>query len=545
MNGKLLSLVSGAAVTSTFLSFAAFAFTPSVSDPTPDTTPPETTTPNDDGSSTSSSSTGTLSAGRYIITNEYSGKALSVDGGSTADGANVIQQDYNGSGAQQWDVDRMSNGTYTIRAANSSKSLDVWEWSEDDGADVRLWSFLGAENQQWRISDTNGGKYSIVSELSGKAIEVFDFSTSNGGNIGLWTFWSGEPQLWTFKPIGDSGSTANPGGNEGNGSASTVPFNISGQDAIHDPSTIVRDGDRYWTFGTGQGAGRPINALYSYDLMRWHQADSPITPHTYPSWINRELPVFDGNFWAPDIIEMNGRYYLYYSAFSSSVLNSAIGVMVTDSLNNPNWRDLGKVVSTKSEPRSSQGEPVNAIDAGLYRDADDNVWMTYGSHYAGIFIRQINPSTGMLLDNRRHNAAGNRGGWNEYEAAQVQYINGYYYMFVNLGACCEQLDSDYIIYAGRSNSPTGPFITQSGHNLWHGDVISQRQVDAGVTTGSVLSSQRGRVGPGHFGYLNYKGQDLASIHYYGGSDGWGHLAIMEMTFVNGWPRFNYNFDLRQ
>jgi arabinan endo-1,5-alpha-L-arabinosidase len=73
---------------------------------------------------------------------------------------------------------------------------------------------------------------------------------------------------------------------------------------------------------------------------------------------------------------------------------SAIGVMVTDSLNNPNWQDLGMVVSTMDEPRSASGEPVNAIDAGVFRDANNNVWIVYGSHYAGIYMTQINPATG-------------------------------------------------------------------------------------------------------------------------------------------------------
>lgn len=327
---------------------------------------------------------------------------------------------------------------------------------------------------------------------------------------------------------------------------STVPYSVSGQDGIHDPSTILKDGDRYWTFGTGIGAdNKPINALYSYDLINWTGGPSPIPANTYPSWINTKLPVFDGNFWAPDLIKMNGKYYLYYSAFSSDVLNSAIGVMVSDSLNNPNWQDLGMVVSTQDEPRSSQNQPVNAIDAGVYRDANGRVWMTYGSHYAGVFIREINPTTGLLMNDTRYNAAGNNGGWNEYEAAQVHYQNGFYYLFVNLGDCCVQLESDYIMYVGRSQSPTGPFITQSGHDLWQGDVISQQQVDAGVTTGSVLSTQPGFVGPGHFGYLNNHGQDLVSIHYYGGNDGWGHLRLLEMTFVNGWPVLDYNFQLRQ
>lgn len=328
--------------------------------------------------------------------------------------------------------------------------------------------------------------------------------------------------------------------------SSTVPYSVSGQDGIHDPSTILKDGDRYWTFGTGIGAdNKPINALYSYDLMTWQGGPSPIPANTYPSWINSKLPVFDGNFWAPDLIKMNGKFYLYYSAFSSETLNSAIGVMVSDSLNNPNWQDLGMVVSTRDDPRSSQNQPVNAIDAGLYRDADGRVWMIYGSHYAGVFIREINPATGLLMNSTRYNAAGNNGGWNEYEAAQVHYQNGYYYLFVNLGDCCVQLDSDYLIYVGRSQSPTGPFITKEGHDLWQGDVISQQQVDAGVTTGSILSSQPGYVGPGHFGYINNHGQDLVSIHYYGGNDGWGHLRLLEMTFENDWPVLNYNFQLRQ
>lgn len=52
---------------------------------------------------------------------------------------------------------------------------------------------------------------------------------------------------------------------------------LRGTTDIHDPSTIVRDGDRFWTFGTGGGADIfPINALYSYDLINWQRGPSPI-----------------------------------------------------------------------------------------------------------------------------------------------------------------------------------------------------------------------------------------------------------------------------
>jgi arabinan endo-1,5-alpha-L-arabinosidase len=311
---------------------------------------------------------------------------------------------------------------------------------------------------------------------------------------------------------------------------------LNGTTDMHDPSTILKDGDRYWTFGTGGGASNfPINALYSYDLVNWQRGPSPIAPNTRPGWINNKVPGFDGNFWAPDIIYMNGRYYLYYSAFSStSGMRSAIGVMATTSLNNPNWQDLGMVVSTVDEPKSASGEPVNAIDAGVFRDVSGNVWMVYGSHYAGIYMVQINPATGLRLNSSRVGVVGNNGNWHEYEAAQVQFINGYYYMFVNLGECCAGNQSSYYIVVGRSTTPTGPYLDKNGRSLW----------DYGGST--VLSTSGNYIGPGHFGYLNNHGQHLASIHYYDGTTatGWpGRLDLLQMTMVDGWPTFTRNYTL--
>src|SRR5690606_19643626 len=142
------------------------------------------------------------------------------------------------------------------------------------------------------------------------------------------------------------------------------------------------------------------------------------------------------------------------------------------------------IVSTVDEPRSSANEPVNAIDAGVFRDANNNVWTVYGSHYAGLYIIQINPSNGLRLNNTRHGVVGNNGRWNEFEAAQVQYINGYYYMFVNLGECCAGNQSSYYIVVGRSTSPTGPYLDEDGRSLW----------DYGGS--EVLSTSGNYIGPG-------------------------------------------------
>ncbi len=318
--------------------------------------------------------------------------------------------------------------------------------------------------------------------------------------------------------------------------ASALAISLSGTTDIHDPSTIVKDGNTYWTFGTGGGASNfPINALYSTDLINWKRGPSPIPANTYPSWISNKVPGFDGNFWAPDVIEMNGKFYLYYSAFSStSGMRSAIGVMVSSSLNNPSWQDLGMVVSTADEGTLS-GQPVNTIDAGLYRDAQNNVWMVYGSHYAGIFVRQINPSTGKLMNSTRYPVVGNIYAWHEYEAAQVKYINGYYYMFVNLGECCLGNQSNYYIVTGRSSSPTGPFLDKNGKSLWN------------YGGSAILISDGNYIGPGHFGYFYNNGQHLASIHYYDGttSTGWpARLDLLQMTFSGGWPVLSRNFSVK-
>ncbi|MEQ5809782.1 family 43 glycosylhydrolase [Alteromonas sp. NFXS44] len=320
-------------------------------------------------------------------------------------------------------------------------------------------------------------------------------------------------------------------------SSSLVAIELNGTTDIHDPSTIMRDGNTYWTFGTGAGnATLPLNALYSTDMVNWQRGSSPIAPGGYPSWIDNKVTGFDGNFWAPDVIKMKGKYYLYYSAFSATQgMQSAIGVMVTDSLNNPNWQDLGMVVSTQDEPLSAQGQPVNTIDAGLYRDTQGKVWMIYGSHYAGLFIRQIDPDSGLLFDSQRYDAVGNNGDWNEFEAAQVQYLHGYYYLFANLGDCCAGSDSNYYIVMGRSTSPTGPFLDKTGTDMW----------SYGGT--NVLSTSGNYIGPGHFGYLRHGAQDFVTIHYYDGTTASGWPARLDLlkweTGSDGWPQFRRDFSL--
>ncbi len=312
------------------------------------------------------------------------------------------------------------------------------------------------------------------------------------------------------------------------------------ENEIHDPSTILKEGAMHWTFGTGDG----IISRYSDDLYSWNIGEPVFPVGTWPSWIN-SLGNFDGSFWAPDIIEMGGKYYCYYSVLvtinGGTGWRSAIGVAVTESLNNPSWQDLGMVVSSVDEPLTNQGQLVHCIDAGLFRDENNKVWMVFGSHQGGIFMYEIDPSTAKTIG-PRYGIIGNNGNFLPYsEAAQITYINNFYYVFWNLGQCCEGNQSTYNIVVGRASSPTGPYFDKDGNNLW-------QSVDANYTGGSsaILQTEGKYIGPGHYGYFNNNGQDLVSIHYYDGTtaDGWpARLDLLEMNFVNGWPEFTRNFTI--
>jgi arabinan endo-1,5-alpha-L-arabinosidase len=258
------------------------------------------------------------------------------------------------------------------------------------------------------------------------------------------------------------------------------------EDQLHDPSTIKEHNGVYWTFGTGKG----VPSRWSTNLLTWQIGDTVFPIGTWPAWINEINPSFDGTFWAPDVIYFSGKYWVYYTAPGVNGGSSAIGVASSPSLNNPVWTDHGMVVSDNTEPLSSGGEKIGCIDAGLFIDANGGIWMAYGTHYGGIHLRPIDPNTGKRLNENRWGIVGNNGKWNEYEAASGIYINGYYYMFATLGACCDGNNSSYYIVMGRSTSPTGPYLDKIGRDMWN----------YGGTP--VLKTDGNQLAPGHYGYLN-------------------------------------------
>jgi len=295
-------------------------------------------------------------------------------------------------------------------------------------------------------------------------------------------------------------------------------YALQGLTGVHDPSTIVKEGNKYWVFATGQG----IYSLYSTDLVNWTPGPRAVfVNNAYPAWINTKVAGFQGNFWAPECIFMNGKYYLYYSCstFGSKVSAMGLATNVTLDPTSPNyrWVDEGEVLSSTA---SSQ---ANAIDPAVFKDANGDVWFSYGSFFGGIRILQLNPATGKPINGTSTQQYAVANG--NVEAAYLTKRGSYYYLFVNRGSCCQGVNSTYQVQVGRAASPTGPFLDQDG-------------ADLNQNGGTLLLSSAGRyIGPGHTGIFEENGIGYFSHHFYDGEDnGAPKLGIAKLTWTAaGWP----------
>jgi arabinan endo-1,5-alpha-L-arabinosidase len=297
--------------------------------------------------------------------------------------------------------------------------------------------------------------------------------------------------------------------------AAVPAWALDGVIGIHDPSTVIKCDGNYYVFGTGRG----ISVLTSSNGFDWRRAGRVFD--RIPESVKFYVPKNDGqSVWAPDIIKFNGQYDLYYAVSFWGSFVSAIGLVTNPTLNpdDPNykWTDCGMVV------HSVEGENLNAIDPGVCRAPDGTLWLCYGSYHGHIQLVQLNPKTGLRIkpDSKVWIIA------SDSEASDIIHHDGYFYLFVNHGSCCQGANSTYNIRVGRSKQITGPYRDRYGENL----------VDGG---GTLFLAANGRdIGPGHFGLLLEDGVEKFSCHYEAelGRNGRSILDIRPLLWTpDGWP----------
>jgi arabinan endo-1,5-alpha-L-arabinosidase len=290
---------------------------------------------------------------------------------------------------------------------------------------------------------------------------------------------------------------------------------LDGEILIHDPSTVISESGRYYTYGTGNG----IPILSSDDGWTWRRAGSLMSAVPGGKAGPEVLAKGGNNTWAPDVIHIGDKFFVYYSAPGTQP-KSAIGLLVGRTLDpqSPDykWEDAGPVVW------SDGLEDSNAIDPGVLLGPDERLWLVYGSYFGYIRLVELDPDTGR----RRHpdrapvNVAINS------EAAILIYRDGWYYLLVTHGSCCQGANSTYNIRMGRSRKVTGPYLDNLGVDMIEGG-------------GKLFAGSRRRhVGPGHFGLLDLgQGVQKFSLHYEADLDrgGVSVLDIRPLLWQDGWP----------
>ena len=215
-----------------------------------------------------------------------------------------------------------------------------------------------------------------------------------------------------------------------------------------------------------------------------------------------------GDMWAPDIVyNVQMKKWCMYLSLNGDNWASVIVLLTADSptgpfryeapivfggFNNVSYSgkkvdvaktDMQIVTGSNSLPTrfSSAGSKwgtyyPNCIDPCAFYDEEGELWLTYGSWSGGIFMLKLDKNTGLrdytytysgtTLD---ANATSDQyfgkkiagGYYVSGEGSYIQYIRGYYYLFMSYGGYAP--DGGYEMRVFRSSSPTGPYKDAAGN----------------------------------------------------------------------------------
>ena len=245
---------------------------------------------------------------------------------------------------------------------------------------------------------------------------------------------------------------------------------------LADPHVLFVNGF-YYAYGTGlRKEGRHFPILKSKDLASWEFVGGALKPP--------KEPVLK-DFWAPEVAEHNGKYYLYYAG------DLKMRVAVADSPAGP-FIDTGNLLFP---------ELKFSIDGHPFKDPVSGKWYLF---FAIDFFDK-RPGTALAVVELANDMISVKGpvhtvirafsdwqiyqrnrrlydkdwpAWHTVEGAAVVYRNGKYYCFYSGG---NWQTPGYGVGCGVSDSITGPYI-----DPWS------------KTSASVLSSIEDKlIGPGH------------------------------------------------
>jgi beta-xylosidase len=117
-------------------------------------------------------------------------------------------------------------------------------------------------------------------------------------------------------------------------------------------ASVLLAGGVYWAYATGS-AGRNLQAMSSPDLQSWTGPVDPLPQ--LPTW------AIAGYTWAPGVIQIGGRYIMYYTVRDAELGKQCISVATSAT-------PAGPFVDTSAGPLICQTADGGSIDANPYLD---------------------------------------------------------------------------------------------------------------------------------------------------------------------------------
>lgn len=275
-----------------------------------------------------------------------------------------------------------------------------------------------------------------------------------------------------------------------------------------DPS-VIRVGKNYYATATSSEWGPEFPILHSTDLVNWSIVG--VVFPTRPEWSV-------GNYWAPEIWQENGKFYIFYVARRKNG-PLCIAAATAEKPTGP-YTDHGAL----------ECQEVGSIDAFPIRDENGKLFVVWKED--GNSINKPTPLWAQELDEKNWKFVGTRKEilrndpetWegNLVEGPYIMRRNGYFYMFYSGNACCGR-GCNYAMGAARSKALLG---------IWEKDpanpILKGNENFNCPGHGTIVTTENGRT------YMMYHAYDPKDTNYVG-----RQALLDEVNWTkDGWATIN-------
>lgn len=269
-----------------------------------------------------------------------------------------------------------------------------------------------------------------------------------------------------------------------------------------DPFVVRDDDGTYYMYCTQTEVYTP-NLLFkrgptfkSTNMIDWTYVSDVFADYV-PTWGESGAGV-----WAPTVIKIGDTWNFYYSLSIASDHNPGIGVATSQTPYGP-WTHYGKLFN------SNEIGVTNSIDPFVFVD-DDNVYMAFGSYGGLISLVELTNDDLELkngLEYQKENKVALAGfevfDMTNYEGTFIFKKDGWYYLLLSTGSCCNGVNSTYKVVVSRSRNVKGPYLDSQGRDMFkpnRGDPV-------------VVPSLSGAMGTGHCAVINDDNDNLWMLYH--------------------------------